>query len=98
MACSPAAAVLSDRRFCATLGGAPTAGREPGREGDDETGAPRSGELRLDGSAMQLDDLPANVESKPDAPEVAAAVRLIEAIEDVLAALLRDPDAMIAYR
>src|SRR5919201_3798018 len=65
---------------------------------DDKACAAISREVGCDGAAMQVDDLPADIQPQAHTGAVAARVGLVEAVEDVRAVLGRDAQPVIADR
>src|SRR5690606_28184634 len=105
-----AAALTSSASACATTA-EPGAARRPGaaaRRSADR----RRGQRQLDRegrpvarpavdphrAAVRVDDLPHDPQAEPEAAEVARGHRPLEALEDALVALRRDPDAAVAHR
>src|SRR5205085_4412966 len=71
---------------------------QPGRKGYHKARASGVRALRLDGAAMQFDDLLADVEPEPHSSETATTMRLIEAIEDVRSAFFGNANPMVPNR
>src|SRR5258708_4865226 len=72
-------------------------GRGGEREVDDETRTAVYRREDLDRSAVLLDDIATDVQTQPQARDVAAGVGPIKAVEEVRAVLQRDAETIVAY-
>src|SRR5215468_7928893 len=72
----------------------------PSRQGDAHRGAGAELAVEADGSAMQLDELPGQVQPQPRAAILTRirSVDLVEAIEDLAQMLRSDADAVVGDR
>src|SRR3954447_13260446 len=69
--------------------------RRLGGQADDEARASLRRELGMKAPAVQLDDLPADMQAQADAGDLAVGMGLVEAIEDVGAVLPGHPQSPV---
>jgi hypothetical protein len=68
-----------------------------GRKRHDHSRSAIVGELGFDATAVQLGDLAADVQPKPESGSLITRLGLIEALEDMWPIVRRDADSMVAH-